>query len=307
MKYNVTQQIGINAPLDKVRPLVEDFRNWKSWSPWMVIEPDCKGEVSGKKGEIGMKMSWDGNIIGAGNMTLVSSEDDIHTYDLRFIKPFKSQADVSLVLSEENGKTQVTWTMDSSMPWFLFFMIPMMRSWIEMDYDRGLRMLKSMAETGSIPAKTEQHGVVPFEGFSFVGIQKTSSMENMPRDMEAAFTKLHTDLTAQGMEARHWVTTYPKVNMRTKTFTYIAACSDEQLGTKKLGDGYVRGEIKSGNIFKVTHKGSYEFMGNAWSMGMMYLRAKKYKQSGIPFEYYHNSPKVVEESELLTDICFPMK
>ena len=198
--------------------------------------------------------------------------------------------------------------MDSSMPWFLFFMVKTMQSWIEMDYDRGLAMLKDVAETGQVNATTTNEGIVDFTGFDYIGLKRTVHIDDMSTVMAADFKQILKDVVeTHGRSAQHWVTLYPKVNMKTKMFTYIAAVSNEGLLDLDLGSDYVSGSISTGKIIKISHRGSYRFMGNPWAMGMMYVRGKKLKQKGFPFEYYHNSPYEVPEEELLTDVCFPLR
>lgn len=303
MKFSLSRNKTINKPLSEVRPLIADFNNWQQWSPWSIIEPGHGLQVSGSPGEVGHTMEWDGKVIGAGKNTIKSVTDTEVTYNLDFLSPYKSSSVTAFTFSEENGATTVTWSMETSMPWFLFLMIPMMKSWIEMDYDRGLTMLKAVAEAGGVNATTSNEGIVDFEGFSYVGLEKTSTMDDMPTEMEALFYRLKNEY---GMEAKHWVSIYPKVNMKTKMFTYISAASDE-CDTSRLGNDYLKGSIKSSKMLKITHRGSYEFLGNAWSMGMMHFRALKLKKAGPPFEYYHNGPHDTAPEDLITDIYFPIK
>ena len=89
--------------------------------------------------------------------------------------------------------------------------------------------------------------------------------------------------------------------------TYIAAISDENLLGVELSGEFVRGKVKPGKGLEIKHKGSYEFLGNAWSMGMMYARAKKLKGSDIPYEYYWNDPRKTATADLETSIFFPVK
>ena len=307
MKYQVKRSITIKAPLKKVRPFIEDFKHWESWSPWSIIEPGHKQKIKGDTGEIGHQMTWNGKIIGSGTNEIVAFEGNSIIYDLNFIKPFKSFSKVRFDFKKVKAGTKVTWIMDSSMPFFLFFMIPKMRAWIGMDYDRGLTMLKTLIEDGKIPAKTTNEGLKKFEGFSYVGIKKTSTKEKMPKEMGKAFDDLMNTLQKEGKKAKHWVSIYPKVNMAKQEFTYIAAASAENLDGVELPKNYIRGEIKTQKMLQIMHKGPYTFLGNAWSMGMMTLQAKKIKQNGIPFEYYWNHPKKVQAKNLKTSIFFPVK
>ncbi len=308
MKYHVEKSTTIAADKETVKKIVQDFNSWNSWSPWTVAEPNCKMEISGVAGESGHTMSWDGEIIGSGNNTLVSNEDGKLAYDLRFIKPFKSKAVTSFLFEEKNGETTVTWTMDSSMPFFLFFMVKTMKNWIGMDYKRGLRMLKEIVEKGSIQATTTNAGMTDVEAFSYVGIQRTVGFDDIAEKMPKDFDQLIQDIVVkQGKSAKHWLSLYPKVDMKAMTMTYIAAVSDEELKDVDLGDEYVRGTVNAGTALEIKHNGSYDFVGNAWSMGMMYIRAKKIKQRDIPFEQYWNSPKEVSPEELKTSVFFPVK
>lgn len=308
MKFDVERSIQIDAPLSKVRELIEDFNHWNSWSPWVVLEPSCPVTVEGAANEPGHSMSWDGDLIGSGKNTLRSSDDRSFNYDLEFFKPWKSKAKTSFHLEEEQGKTLVNWLMNSSLPFFMFFMIKTMKNMIGMDYDRGLRMLKEVAEKGRVSCKTENNGLVDYEGFSYVGIQRSGPFSEMPDTMTKDFERLVNDVVVNGQKgAKHWLCIYPKFNMRTMQLTYIAAVSDEDLAGLDLGADYVTGKVDSGKALEIKHDGAYDFLGNAWSMGMMHIRGKKQKASGYPFEQYWNNPMETPPEELKTSVFFPVK
>jgi len=308
MKFDVVKSITIKASMNEVRNLVEDFKHWNSWSPWTVLEPSCPVNIEGSANEPGHSMSWDGDIIGSGKNTLESTNAEKLNYHLEFFKPWKSQAKVEFTFAELEDQTKVTWSLDSDMPFFMFFMIKTMKNMIGMDYDRGLKMLKEVAENGTVKAKTENNGMVDYQGFSFVGIQRTVSYENMATIMQQDFEKMVNDIVINGKKgAQHWVCIYPKFNTRNMEVTYIAAVSDEDLADVQLDSSYTRGRIADTKMLEIKHEGAYEFLGNAWTMGMMYLRAKKIKGKKYPFEQYWNNPADVKPEELLTSVYFPVK
>jgi len=140
-----------------------------------------------------------------------------------------------------------------------------------------------------------------------VGLVNISHMVDMPPDMKADFGRIMADLSVAPQPPPHAVTIYSKVKMAKQLFSYISAVSDEGASTLTLADDYVSGRIPSQKMLEIRHRGSYRFLGNAWSMGHMVMRAKKMKNNGPPFEYYHNGPAEVDESELLTSIYFPIK
>ncbi|WP_444995344.1 SRPBCC family protein [Aliikangiella sp. IMCC44359] len=308
MKFEVNKSTTIEAPISKVRALVEDFNHWNSWSPWTIIEPGCVVNVAGNPKEPGHSMSWDGEVIGSGKNTLRSADSNQLNYDLEFFKPWKSKAKVSFLFEEIDNKTKVTWIMSSSMPFFMFFMIKTMKNWIGMDYERGLRMLKEIAEKGSVKCQTTNNGMVEYKGFSYVGIQRTVPVSDMPVTMKEDFEKIVNDIVVNGQKgAKHWVCIYPKFDMKNMKATYIAAVSDEDLENINLDPEYIKGQIDDSKALEIKHDGSYDFLGNAWSMGMMYMQAKKIKGTGFPFEQYWNSPMEEAPDDLKTSIFFPSK
>jgi len=253
-------------------------------------------------------MSWDGEVIGSGKNTLESKDAQGLYYNLEFFKPWKSTAKTSFLFESLGDQTKVTWTMDSSMPLFLFFMIKTMKNMIGMDYERGLRMLKEIAEKGVINCNTANNGIIKYTGFSYVGIKRSVAVSDMPGAMKEDFEKIVKDIVVDGQaSAKHRVCIYPKFDIKKMEATYIAAVLDENTAAIKLDSSYVTGHIDNTDMLEIKHDGSYEFLGNAWAMGMMNMRAKKFKGKGFPFEQYWNSPMEVTPDELKTSIYFPLK
>ena len=117
--FNVEKTIHIQSSLEKVFDIIRDFRQWQPWSPWLIAEPGCQVDYA----EDGSSYSWDGQIIGSGEMLVKEEEKpkQIH-YQLTFIKPWKSTCPVKFILEEDQGGVKVTWTMEGSLPFFMFFM-----------------------------------------------------------------------------------------------------------------------------------------------------------------------------------------
>ncbi len=148
-KYEVVEKIVVDADLARVKSVVRDFKQWEPWSPWLSAEPDCPLTYQPD----GSAYSWDGAIIGSGQMEVVSENEQAIDYKLSFFKPWKSVSDVSFRFAPVGQGTEVTWTMAGSLPFFLFFMKKMMKAWIGADYRRGLSKLKDYIETGAVPSK----------------------------------------------------------------------------------------------------------------------------------------------------------
>ena len=211
MKLTIARSITITAPIDEVKALVLDFKHWGDWSPWTVLEADCKVVISGNPDESGYTMCWDGEMIGSEKNILTAVQSDYIQYDLEFLKPWKSSAKITFSFSSTETGTKVTWTMNSSMPFFMFFMIPMLKVMLSMDFDRGLKMLRAVAEEGRVSAQTISNDVVEFLGFSFIGVQRTVQFDKLGEVIQKDFDTLLSDIVQkQKISAKHWVCLYPK-------------------------------------------------------------------------------------------------
>ena len=158
--YHVSRSIIINLPIEKVRDSLIDFRQWPTWSPWLIMEPESKLTYSTNQSVVSAGYDWEGELTGKGVMKLLQIADDKLDMDLQFIKPFKSSAKVTFELEEpRKNVTKVTWNMYSKLPFFLFWMVNKIKIYIGMDFERGLKMLKDFLETGAVPSAVKIEGI----------------------------------------------------------------------------------------------------------------------------------------------------
>jgi effector-binding domain-containing protein len=309
-KFQVRKSIIINAPIEKVFQNVKDFNNWSKWSPWMILEPGSKSKISGTGMDIGDISAWDGELIGAGEMEHQVIEDyKMIEQELRFFKPFKSTSRVSFEFSEEDGGVKVTWTMDGSLPFFLFFMKKMMVAWIGMDFERGLMMLKDYTETGKIESKIDFKDIVDYPETHYIGKTYTCRIDDLGPSMEKAFPELmevlnHAKVAPVGVP----FSIYKKYDMVKREAQYVAAIPVAQ-GSEVSDPEYKTGKLEESRAIKVVHTGDYKFLGNAWSFAMNYVQKKKLKASKANqgFEVYVTDPSEVEMKDAVTEIYIPLR
>ncbi|MEP1096420.1 MAG: SRPBCC family protein [Cyclobacteriaceae bacterium] len=190
-KMNIARSILIGAPAEKVYSILRNFDQWRPWSPWLITEPEAKMTIA----EDRRSYEWEGHRTGSGNMNLMDeSENEVLSMQLNFIKPWKSTAKVRFELKPEGEGTKVIWSMDSGLPFFMFWMTKMMTALISSDYDRGLSMLKEYVETGSVSSKLDFKGISNFEGCRYVGIRSSCDIDKLGDQMKSDFGKLKTYL-----------------------------------------------------------------------------------------------------------------
>ncbi len=294
----ISRSIFIEAPLTKVKSVVTDFHSWPIWSPWLITEPDAKVVVA----DDGQSYTWEGKRVGAGEMSIKAESNEQVDYNLLFLKPWKSKADVSFLLQAKDNGTEVSWTMQSSLPFFLFFMKKKTEAWIGSDYERGLAMLKEYIEQDQVNSKLEFMGSQPFTGTYYVGIERKTTYEGMKQSMGQDFGSLMEKFE---MGNGQWFSIYHKFDMVHQKVHYTACVGLDELPDAVPLD-WVKGKIEPCNMFVVRHIGPYDHIGNAWSAAMSCMRAKEFKtkRKTSPLEIYRNSPQNTDPKDLVSDICF---
>ena len=304
-KMNVSRTTTIQSDVATVYTRLNDFNHWPKWSPWLIMEPDAKVTIADDT----KYYEWKGKRTGEGNMSITNEiENKQIDYDLTFLKPWKSTAKVSFLLKEDGDNTTLTWTMNSSLPFFLFWMKKTMENYIGMDYVRGLNLLKDYIEKGEVESKLEFRGVEKFPGINFVGIKRSCPIIEIGDKMTADFVDLEKYFETEGLEITGAYSIYHDWNMKKMTCSYTA-CFSVVAKPDTLPANMYTASIPETNVHVIRHVGSYTHIGGAWSAQMNMQRGKVFaSKKGIdPFEVYHNKPGEVPDKELIADVCFAAK
>lgn len=149
----VTRSITIQAPAEKIFPLIDDFHHWPGWAPQDKEDPTMKRIYSGEESGAGAISDWQGTgNAGKGRMTIMeSAAPNKVVVRVDFVRPFVAHNVNEFVLepSEPGTSTRVTWTMRGPN---LFFM-KVLGVFVNMDrmlgkhFEAGLQNLKIVSES----------------------------------------------------------------------------------------------------------------------------------------------------------------
>ena len=148
---NASREIIINKPVDEVFNYIKYLKNQQNYSKWATLDPDMKNEFRGTDGEPGFVNHWTGNKkVGEGEQEILRIDEGkaLHT-ELRFVKPFKSQAKSTITTEAvDAGKTKVTWGFESKMnyPMNVMKLLMNLENSIGNDFETGLSNLKTVLE-----------------------------------------------------------------------------------------------------------------------------------------------------------------
>lgn len=307
-KLKVRRSIAIARPQEALGDSLVDFQRWPQWSPWLCQEPTATVSYHGTTGDPGSGYAWDGARIGAGKMQLRHRSNDRIDLDLTFLKPWKSQAEVSFELAPSGPEeSQVTWSMQSSLPFFLFFMRRSFERFVGMDYERGLRMLKELEETGKVRSHTAlSEGGVSLPECHYLGREGSSTLAGLSAVMEKAYPELEHEVTKAGLEIDgpafcH----YTRMDLVKDQWEYIMGIPVKAEGA----DVSLKHRAAAPTCVHAQHTGIYPHLGNAWATVFSALRARKQKHDRRlgGFEIYTHHPGASETENPVTDIYLPVR
>lgn len=148
--FRVERAIQINAPADRIYPLIDDFHRWTAWSPWEKRDPALKRDYSGAASGKGAVYAWEGNKdVGQGRMEILEAVPPSRiVIKLDFLKPFEAHNTAEFTLQPVAGGTELRWAMQGPQP-YLFKLMNLLFNMDKMvgkDFEAGLASIKAIAE-----------------------------------------------------------------------------------------------------------------------------------------------------------------
>jgi uncharacterized protein YndB with AHSA1/START domain len=148
--FSVQRVTSIKAPAEKIFPLINDFQQWKSWSPYENRDPAMKRSYSGAANGKGAVYGWEGNKnVGSGRMEILdATQPSKIVIKLDFFSPIEGHNTAEFTMLPQADGTLVTWLMHSPAS----FMSKVMQVFMNLDrmigkdFEAGLVNLKNLSE-----------------------------------------------------------------------------------------------------------------------------------------------------------------
>ena len=148
--FSVQRATTIKAPPERIFPLINDFHQWASWSPYENKDPAMKRSFGSAASGRGAVYAWEGNKnVGSGRMEIMdASAPSKIVIKLDFFTPFDGHNTAEFTMLPQGDATNVTWLMHGPAP----FMSKVMQVFINLDnmigkdFEAGLANLKRLAD-----------------------------------------------------------------------------------------------------------------------------------------------------------------
>jgi effector-binding domain-containing protein len=302
----------IDARPATVFALVNDFHRVALWSPWMETDPNARVIISGPQRGTGASMSWDGLIIGTGSQVITESRPFEHIET--WINPDEPGAARSWFdFTDRGSATLVSWSFEADYGYNLVgrYAALLLQSVIKKDYEHGLRNLGDLAE--SLP-RTDfsdlelERLVVAAKDIAY---RRTSALPD-PASMSAAMGKAYFQIlnfideyTLQEAGAPISISrSFDGSEMVFDAAIPVRGVSDT---TPLEASGVRIGKTYAGAVLRVRHQGPYRNLIQTHRKITAYLAALGIERNGDAWESYLSDPTKVPESEILTDLYYPIR
>jgi uncharacterized protein YndB with AHSA1/START domain len=152
-EYRVERSREIAASPEAIHAQISDLERWAEWNPWGELDPEQKLTFSDPPAGAGAWYEWKGNEdVGEGRMEITEVTPTQVSYQLEFIEPFASEAEVYMILEPGEGgeSTKVTWAMAGENDFMskVFAVFADMDAMIGADFEKGLKKLEVAAQGG---------------------------------------------------------------------------------------------------------------------------------------------------------------
>jgi len=146
----VQRATTVKAPAEKIFPLINDFHQWRTWSPYEHKDPAMKRTYSGAESGKGAVYAWDGDKnVGSGRMEILETAAPSRiVIKLDFFKPFEGHNTAEFTMLPQGDGTNLTWTMYGPANFMSKLMQVFMNldNMIGKDFESGLANLKKLTE-----------------------------------------------------------------------------------------------------------------------------------------------------------------
>jgi len=149
-EFRVERRLRIDAPADKLWPLIGELRAFNRWNPYERKAPLIKGSHSGPATGVGSRYAWESDKVGVGSLEITGQQPgQAVQMRLDFVKPFEAhnQAEFRLV-PQADGSTEVIWAMHGPSNFISKVMgvVINMDQMVGRDFEQGLSNLQQLAK-----------------------------------------------------------------------------------------------------------------------------------------------------------------
>lgn len=308
-QFEVRRETTINAPIEVVFGIINDFSEWEAWSPWARRDSTLTISYGQQTMGEGASYSWIGEskMSGEGSMTITNSEaNSLMEFEINMTAPYESNSSGYFRLEEVDGMTKVTWGNTGALSFFIRFID--MEEMLGPVLEDGLRYLKEVAEskvtlTPEIPVEIVETSEITYY---FIRVDSVSTKE-----IGELIGRSYGEIMTYLAEDANNYTGHP--------FTISRAWDNElmvgdidiclPINSAKPGNERVqKATTSSGRAVRATHYGKYELVGPVYFAAEAFIEKNTLKSNDFPREIYVTDPgQEPDTAKWVTYVEYPIE
>ncbi|MFM9945173.1 MAG: SRPBCC family protein [Bacteroidia bacterium] len=299
-RYTIERSKTFNAPKDIVFEQIASFKDWEKWSPRKERDPKMKSLFGPGDLKVGSYWLWKGKKAGEGRITATEVKDQHQIlYHLSLNSPFKSELDGNIKLESNGNQTKVIWVEEGTNPFYLRVLNLFMNKKIGPDLERGLELLKTMAESESEILKKEYFGYrikeTRFAGAKVGYVKKAIIMD----ELDEFFVKNYTKIKSEAKNCNFKIDGQPMALFYRWDYANgvatVAAAIPMQ-GDSTLGEDIGLMQLQPQKALLLNYYGGYKSSINAYRALDNFARNNNLRLSKPVIEEYIIGPKTQPDS-----------
>lgn len=328
---HVQRSTVVQASPEEVFSIVNDWTRFNEWSPWAKMDSNTKYTLEGPPTGVGAKMSWTSDVTGNGMQEIVES-DPFKTVKSKLDFGDQGTAFATFTFEPVEGGTKVVWAFESDLGMnpVSRYMGLMFDGWIGKDYEAGLASLKTLVEAQALASTKDAlddpgNGLMPPDvsmaaeadpskgpeivtvtGKTVITTRGNASASDdaaLSTALGGAYQKILTFAETNGLEIGGGAPTAVTVSHSNGEWVFDAAVPVRgKPAAVAEADGVKLAESYSGKAVKVTHKGGYSSLTQAYAKLHAFTKEKNLKEKDVAWEEYVGDPGETADDALLTNV-----
>jgi len=311
---HVERSVEIDAPACVVFAQLNGFRTFNDWSPFMAVMPDASYGFEGPDYGVGSKITWEvpGPKPELGSQTIVASTP-YERVDVELDLGPQGESQSAYLLQEVDGGTRLTWTFDTDFGldipgryWGLFLdrqLGPL--------YAQGLANLKRITESlPKIDWSDLEIGLtsVPSTTIAYATGSSGPDPTEISASLAATYGRVLGFVSTNGLQLAGQPLAITNF-WDDRGWGFDAGIPVSGTPTRGVGpDSPVRmGETYGGRVVRAVHVGAYTDLENTYAKVEAFIVTHKLEKNGRPWEVFVSDPGNVPETELVTEVNYPVK
>ncbi len=293
-KVDVSRELVINAPVEKVFGTVNELKTWEHWSPWRQKDSTLKVTYGEKTSGEGASYSWTSENSGSGKYTIAKVNPPHELISAIQFEMQGNEGEGYWEFEEQGtGSTKVQWGLRFDMPYPFNAMLLFqdMDGAIGPDFELGLDKLKAYIEEQAEMINDLTVKKEPWGKKHYLAVRKDGAKwEEIPNLMSAAYAQIGAFLGQNGITpAGPPVALYYAWNEETQTTDMAPAMPVAEL-PDAIPETLAGITLEADSALLIDYYGDYNGIGAAHEAMDAYLKEHQLRHSTPVMEIYMTDP-----------------